>query len=126
MEHYHLEKRKYFEYKGYKGHYALMVTADWQVVLADLCPPSDGWGGHEPVTFAHPVYPVLASMVYRWAVREFLNWLYACRPPSFWFSTDGQENRRALYMRYAFKLEERGYVCYASDDDRFYFVRRAD
>ena len=122
----HFEKKQYFEYKGHKGYYALIVTSDWQVVLADLCPPSDGWGGCESETFAHPVHPVLACMIYRWAVREFLNWLHTRRPPQFWFCTDGEERRRSLYLRYALKLEEHGYACYASCEDTFCFVRQAE
>ena len=77
----HFEQKQYFEYKGHKGYYALIVTADWQVVLADLCPPSDGWGDYEPETFAHAVHPMLACMIYRWAVREFLNWMHTAATP---------------------------------------------
>ena len=108
-----------------KGYYALIVTSDWQVVLADLCPPSDGWGGYESETFAHPVHPVLACRIYRGAGRECLTWLHSRKPPQFWFSTDGEASRRALYLRYALMLEEHGYTCYASSEDTFCFVRRA-
>ena len=122
----HFEQKQYFEYKGHKGYYALIVTADWQVVLADLCPPSDGWGDYEPETFAHAVHPMLACMIYRWAVRELLNWLHSRHPPQIWFSTGGEEKRRSLYLRYALMLEEHGYTCYASSEDTFCFVRRRE
>ena len=126
MKPHHLEEEKFFHYKGTTACYALIVTADWQVVLADKMPPLNMWGEPEPETFPHAVDPVIACMAYRWAARVFLDWLHTRHPPQFWFCTDEVKNRRSLYMRYALKLEEHGYRCYASSDDMFRFVRTAD
>ena len=120
---YLFEKEQHFEFKGHWACYSLIVDCQYEVILADQFPPLDMFGYSLHETEAHPVYPMLACIVYRWAVRTFLEWLYTYKPPQFHFSTGKEERRRSLYTRFALMAENHGYTCYASTDDHFYFIR---
>ena len=108
--------------------YFLCVTKKYEIILAKSTPVYDpflkNWEDEEPTTTRiESLNKASGMLVYKNAVKYFIEYLYSHKPPYFCYSTDGNVSRKRLYSFFSNLAEKHGYTCYHQDGCIFNFIR---
>ena len=111
----------------YSNVYNLIITNEYQVVLELACPYLDEFGHEYPSTmYIGSNNKYTGMLVYRKAIRIFIDYIHTHKINYFWYSTGEELLRRNLYKLLAKKIEKHGFICTYRTDDYFYFSRIND